>query len=155
MDHVTDRQNPLPVPRELQVRDPDSGRVRPAPPELLKGDPAAARLAAEQRSRPVHPAQLYSTITAWLLAGLLVAYFTLPHLPGRVFALMLMLEGGTRSLLELLRTEPAVAGSMSLSMMIGIGLVIAGIVMWITCGRFQRDWPVPAPGAAQPVPATA
>ena len=154
LDHVRDPERPLPVPTPLQELHPKTGQPMPRVPvplSELKGNQALMDLAKAQKARPVHPAQLYSTITAWLLAALLVAYFTLPHLPGRVFALMLMLEGGTRYLLELLRTEPAVAGTMSLSMVIGICLVIAGVVMWFACGRFPRDWPAPA----EPVPATA
>jgi prolipoprotein diacylglyceryltransferase len=90
------------------------------------------------RSRPVHPAQLYSTITAWLLAALLVAYFTLPHAHGRVFALMMILEGSSRFLLEWLRAEPPVVGQLSLSMVIGLGLVAGGIVLWVVFGRLHR-----------------
>ena len=42
---------------------------------------------------PVHPTQLYSSFTAFLLAVLLIVYLGLPHFDGRVFALMLILEG--------------------------------------------------------------
>lgn len=94
-------------------------------------------LTAERlKVHPVHPAQLYSTITALLLAALFVAYYTLPHVPGHVFALMCLLEGATRFLLEMLRVEPGVgptiAGmSLSLSMWIGLGLVLTGIILWL------------------------
>jgi prolipoprotein diacylglyceryltransferase len=92
----------------------------------------------QQRSLPVHAAQLYSTITCFILAGLLVAYFSIPHVAGRVFALMLILEGLTRYLLELLRVEPPVIGNFSLSMILGLMLVAIGIILWITFGRFRR-----------------
>jgi prolipoprotein diacylglyceryltransferase len=64
---------------------------------------------------------------------------------------MLMLEGSTRFLLELLRTEPAVAGqSFSLSMVIGLGLVALGIALWLIFGRFgHRIVPASTP---QPPP---
>jgi phosphatidylglycerol---prolipoprotein diacylglyceryl transferase len=92
----------------------------------------AAMEAERRKVRPVHPAQLYSTITALMLAGLLVAYYSLPHVPGHVFALMLMLEGATRFLLEMLRVEPPVWGSsFSLSMWLGILLVGAGGTLWM------------------------
>jgi phosphatidylglycerol:prolipoprotein diacylglycerol transferase len=88
--------------------------------------------AEARKVHPVHPAQLYSTITALLLAALLVAYYSLPHVPGHVFALMLMLEGATRFLLEMLRVEPPVWGSsFSLSMWLGILLVGAGGALWL------------------------
>jgi prolipoprotein diacylglyceryltransferase len=84
---------------------------------------------------------------------LLVAYFTLPHAPGRVFALMMILEGATRFLLEMLRTEPPVVGRLSLSMVIGLGLVAGGIVLWVFFGRYQRAGAA-AGGAGVPAGAT-
>jgi phosphatidylglycerol:prolipoprotein diacylglycerol transferase len=110
------------------------------PDEVKKKYPGAEgeRLlkAEQEKVHPVHPAQLYSTITALLLAALLTAYYTLPHVPGQVFALMCVLEGATRFLLEMLRVEPAVGGTpLSLSMWIGIGLVILGTVLWAAFKR--------------------
>ena len=138
-DQFADKDLPLPVPEALLEENPRSTAPRLIPPERLKKlGPEYVKLAAAQRSRRVHPAQLYSTVTAWLLAALLVAYFTLPHAPGRVFALMMMLEGGTRFLLEMLRTEPAVAGQFSLSMVIGLCLVAGGAVLWVVFGRVDR-----------------
>jgi phosphatidylglycerol---prolipoprotein diacylglyceryl transferase len=145
-DHFHDQDRRLDVPPPLAYVDPTTEKLRlRAPEELKKMGPAAVELAGHYRSRPVHPAQLYSTITAWILAGLLFAYFTLPHAPGRVFALMLMLEGAARFVLESLRTEPAVLGRhLSLSMVIGVGLVVAGGIMWILFGRFGSPNESPA-----------
>src|SRR5688572_11682526 len=82
--------------------------------------PNAAALARAERSLPLHPAQLYSALTAFLIAGICVSYFTLPHAPGRGFALMMMLEGLTRYVLEMLRAEPAVWGTaLTLSQWLG------------------------------------
>jgi phosphatidylglycerol---prolipoprotein diacylglyceryl transferase len=96
-------------------------------------------LANQQHALPVQPTQLYSSLTGFLLAGLLWAYWTMDHQNGRVFALMLMLEGPARFVLELIRVEPPVltgrfAGiplNMSFSMVIGILVGIAGVVMWL------------------------
>jgi phosphatidylglycerol:prolipoprotein diacylglycerol transferase len=108
----------------------------------------ARQLAATQHSPAVHPAQLYSTFNSLLITALLLAYFTMPHVPGRVFALMLMLEGPTRFLLELLRVEPPVLGPMSLSMVIGLVLFVLGALMWMAFGvqtiHGQRGFPVGA-----------
>ncbi|WP_428937210.1 prolipoprotein diacylglyceryl transferase [Fontivita pretiosa] len=79
---------------------------------------------------PVHPAQLYSAFTAFLIAGISYSFFTLRPAPGRVFALMLMLEGVTRFILELLRVEPPVLGPFSLSMLLGVGIALLGVVLW-------------------------
>ena len=140
LDHAYDREKPLDVPPPLAYSSPRTGTLQFHTPEELKEiGPEAVELSKHYRSRPVHPAQLYSTITAWIIAALLVAYFTLPHVPGRVFALMLMLEGAARFVLESLRTEPPVLGPLSLSMVIGIGLVIGGALMWVLCGRFPIE----------------
>jgi phosphatidylglycerol:prolipoprotein diacylglycerol transferase len=117
----------------------------------IKSDP---KLTSEQRQHlldeayaqhalPVHPAELYSTLTAWLIAALLIAYFTLPHAPGRVFALLLILEGVSRFLLEEVRAEPVftpfgkhIFGTMSYSMVLSIPIALVGIFLWIWFGRF-------------------
>jgi phosphatidylglycerol:prolipoprotein diacylglycerol transferase len=99
--------------------------------------PGARSLAVGQRSLALHPAQLYSALTAFLIAGITLSYYTLPHAAGRAFALMMMLEGVTRFVLEMLRTEPPVWGTpLSISMWLGLGLVIGGIALWVAFGRF-------------------
>jgi len=86
-------------------------------------------------SAGVHPAQLYSAFNAFLIAAVLLAYFTIPHIPGRAFAWMLILKGVSRFLLEMIRTEPAVLGPMSFSMVVSLVLIVLGIVMWFIFGR--------------------
>ena len=114
-------------------------------------------LARSQHALPVHPAQLYSTFTAWLIAAFLVAYFTMPHAPGRVFALMLIIEGVSRFLLETVRAEPPVIGSLSFSMVLSIPLVALGVTLWVLFGsrRLWKDIPQRTPRGAgyQPVAA--
>lgn len=135
----------LNVPRELVTRDA-KGDEQLIKPEEAKKDPTTAELLraktpGETVSLPVHPSQLYSTITALLIAGILIAFFTMQPAPGRVFALMLMLEGPTRFLLEMLRAEPPVVGPLSFSMVVSIPLFLAGVVMWFVCGRMSRSRP--------------
>src|SRR6266550_77104 len=115
-----------------------NGQKRLISPAEAQGNPELLALMKQQRSLPVHAAQIYSTITCFILAALLVAYFSMPHVAGRVFALMLMLEGLTRFLLEMLRVEPPVIGSFSLSMILGLMLVGLGAILWVTFGRFPR-----------------
>lgn len=102
-------------------------------------DPALRALARTERSAAVHPTQIYSTFNALLIGGICYAYLTLPHAVGRVFALMLILKGVTRFLLEMIRTEPPVKpewfGPMSISMVISVGLVVLGTAMWLAFGR--------------------
>jgi phosphatidylglycerol---prolipoprotein diacylglyceryl transferase len=100
---------------------------------------------ASTHSLPVHPTQLYSAFTAFLLCGLLIAYLGLPHADGRVFALMLILEGFARYVLEMIRVEPTVATvhihaqayGLSISMILGAIVVVAGIIMWKLIGRLS------------------
>ena len=100
------------------------------------------KVADAEFSDALHPAQLYSTITAWLIAAVLIAYYTLPHVPGRVFAMMVMIESPTRYILEMLRSEPAVIGRnsspehlaflppQSFSMVMSVILFAVGVVLW-------------------------
>jgi prolipoprotein diacylglyceryltransferase len=104
--------------------------LAPLPADAVAKDPALANIAASEKSNPVHPAQLYSTITSLLISAILLCYFTMPHSTGRVFAMMLMLEGPSRFLLEMLRVEPPVLGPMSLSMVLGAILFVIGVGMW-------------------------
>jgi phosphatidylglycerol:prolipoprotein diacylglycerol transferase len=132
-------------PPELLVATPD-GRTILKPTEEAKREPAAAALLREKtpgvtEARAVHPSQLYSTLTAFLLACLLVAYFTTQPVPGRVFALMLILEAPSRFLLEMLRAEPTVLGPMSFSMVMSIPLFVIGVVMWFVVGKMDPRRP--------------
>ena len=117
-------------------------------------DPLLRPIAESERSLPVHPAQLYSTFNALLLCGVLVAFYTLPHVPGRVFALMLILKGITRYLLEMLRSEPAVTTwfgyGLSFSMVVSLALIVLGLVLWFVVFRKgnSAEWTTPRPSPA-------
>ena len=102
----------------------------------------------------MHPAELYSTITALLIAAFLLAYFTLPHAPGRVFAVMLMVEGVSRFLLETVRAEPVgtlfgrhVFGQLTFGEGLSIVNVLMGVVLWVIFGS-PRIWAGSKPVAA-------
>ena len=120
--------------REIEQRSPDEL-------QRMRADAAA------QRSHPVHPAQLYSVFNALLITGVLVGFLTLAPAPGRVFALMLLLKGVSRFVLEMLRVEPKVWGNLSYSMVISIFLVAAGIAMWFGCAWLARRRATPSPSA--------
>ena len=119
--------------------------VRLRDPASFANEPDTVALAKAERSNPVHPAQLYSTFTSLLQTAILLVYFTLPHTPGRGFPLMLMMEGPSRFLLEMLRVEPPVWGNFSLSMVIGIGLFFVGVVWWIVLGFNGRGKMIATP----------
>jgi phosphatidylglycerol---prolipoprotein diacylglyceryl transferase len=115
--------------------------------ERVELDPSAKQIAAQQHALRLHPAQLYSAFTSFLITAILVAFFTMNPAPGRVMALMLMLEGVTRFLLEMVRAEPAVVGRMSISMIIAVFVVVGGVIMWFVFVERRRDG-VPAELAA-------
>ncbi len=129
VDEFHDRKLDKPVPQSLLVPTRDGVGEKLMEPEWMVKDPLAKSDADSVGSNYLHPTQLYSSLTAFMLALLLFACYTMPHPPGRVFALMLILEGATRYLLELIRVEPTVFGPMSLSMVIGVALVVCGIGM--------------------------
>jgi phosphatidylglycerol:prolipoprotein diacylglycerol transferase len=103
--------------------------------EEIRKNPELTRLASTLHARPVHPTELYSAFNSFLVAALLVAFFSLAPAPGRVFALMLVLEGVSRYTLEMIRVEPPVLGNLSFSMVLSVCFVIIGIIMWLLCGR--------------------
>jgi phosphatidylglycerol:prolipoprotein diacylglycerol transferase len=136
-------------PPEL-IRFNPTGRIDVLSPAEIRDNaallpPNTAAIAASQRSLRLHPAQLYSSFTAFLIAGFVLCYFTLPHAPGRAFALMMTVEGLTRFLLESLRVEPPVIGNFSLSMVIGLALFTLGVLLWFTFGQLDAPTPNWAP----------
>jgi len=84
------------------------------------------------RSRPVHPTQIYSAITAALLAWVLWSYYPFRRRDGEVTALMFTLYPIARFLLEMIRVdEPAVFGTgLSISQNISVLLLAAAAGMW-------------------------
>ncbi|MGA3067620.1 MAG: prolipoprotein diacylglyceryl transferase [Tepidisphaeraceae bacterium] len=128
------------VPPAPLIRRGEDGTISllPADGPEIAGDPDLQSLAAASRALPVHPAEIYSAITAFLLAAVLISYFTLPHIDGRVFALMLILEGFGRFVLEIIRVEPPVwqlhigphSFGWSTSMILGLLNCLGGIVLW-------------------------
>jgi phosphatidylglycerol---prolipoprotein diacylglyceryl transferase len=124
-------------PDQLLVEDA-RGYFRPMPPEMAARDPLLSEVAAAERSLPVHPTQIYSSVTAFLIAFLLLSAMPFIAVPGRVFALMLLVEPVTRFALELLRTEPAVFNGMSLSMVLAIPQYLVGVALWVGFGLYYR-----------------
>ena len=161
VDHYAQGRLPAPPPAELMIPLEDGSRTL-VPREQLPVNPRFAQAAKGHLSAPTHPAQLYSTVTSLLLAGIMVTYFSLSPVPGSVFGLMLVLEGISRFILEMLRTEPAVVGTgtgtltflppLSFSMVVSAILVIIGVIMWTALHLFHPDRrsgqsPLPAPNA--------
>jgi phosphatidylglycerol:prolipoprotein diacylglycerol transferase len=124
------------------------------PAQQVKADAALASLAAQQKSRPVINTQLISTVTALLIAAVATAFFTLGKTPGRGFGLMMILEGMTRFLIEGLRVEPSVLSvgqvHLTLSQLIGLGVALGGVTLWIAAGLRQKADELPLAPAVSP-----
>ncbi len=95
------------------------------------------------QSLPVHPAQIYASVNAFLLA--LVLYLALPwrRREGDVGALMLTLYPISRFLLEAIRSdESGFAGTtLTISQWVSVGLLSVAVAWWIVT-RLIR--PIPA-----------
>jgi phosphatidylglycerol:prolipoprotein diacylglycerol transferase len=100
------------------------------------------------RSRPVHPTQLYSAIDAALLGWLLWTFYPLRRRDGEAIALLLTIHPITRFLLEIIRTdEPAVFGTgMTISQNVSFVLLLCGVALWWYLSRSPRGvvWPLAA-----------
>lgn len=123
----------------------------------LREDPALEAMAGRSRSLPVHPAQIYSTLNALLIAGICLACFTLRRSAGQVFALMLILYSVGRFMLETLRVEPAVKlfgldPGFSYSMWVAIFTFIGGILLWVFFQFRYRPAPMRSAPPESPAP---
>lgn len=100
----------------------------------------------EMSALPVHPAQLYSTFNSLLVTATLVAFFTMAGGTGRVFSVMLVMEGASRFLLESVRAEPHDywGHTMSFSMVLGLLLAGVGLLMSAAIWRMNRQTAMPA-----------
>ncbi|HEY8665672.1 MAG TPA: prolipoprotein diacylglyceryl transferase [Tepidisphaeraceae bacterium] len=97
-------------------------------------------LARQEKANPVQPTQLYSSFNAFLIAALLFFYFWKPHAWGRTFAWMLILDGSSRYILEMIRVEPPLNphlfGPLSIAQVTAVALVLAGIALWFIFGWY-------------------
>lgn len=91
-------------------------------------------------SLPVHPTQLYSSINALVICLFLLAFERIRRHDGQVLAMMFMLYGVTRFLLEILRDdEPWIFAhtrfGLTIAQTISLGLVLVAVGLWIYVWR--------------------
>jgi len=114
------------------------------------------RLAAQHRSLPVHPAQLYSTVTALVIAFFLNALYWRRTRDGQVICTLLLIEAPTRFLLEMVRTDNPhdVFGLLTISQFIALCMMLAGLIGLLWLQRLPprspraATWEPPAVAAA-------
>ncbi|MGD2108756.1 MAG: prolipoprotein diacylglyceryl transferase [Phycisphaerae bacterium] len=86
-------------------------------------------IAASCHSRPVHPTQLYSSINALLLSGVLAGIFYIRKRHGVVIAALFLLYPIPRTILELIRVDnPHDVGTLTASQAVSLGMFIVGLV---------------------------
>jgi len=97
-------------------------------------------LPAPPRSLPVHPTQIYSSISAFALCLFLLAYHPFRRRDGVVFGLLVTIYPVIRILLEIIRTDEAPQFGTGLSISQLVSLILLGLVVlyWIWVLRQPR-----------------
>lgn len=102
------------------------------------------------RSLKVHPTQVYSSVNAFLLCGLLWFYFPFRRFDGEVFSLLIIIYPVARFLLEAIRVDEGgqLNTDLTISQWVSLGLVLAGFSLWAWCRSYPGEPPVdPIPTA--------
>ncbi len=96
---------------------------------------------------PLHPTQIYSSLLAFLLAGILSWSFRRRPYEGFVVGLMFILYPVNRFVLELIRSDEQgqLGTSLTISQLISVGLFISGVSLLVWLSK-TRD---PIPSAEQ------
>ncbi len=117
---------PAVIVNQMRARDMSAGELR--------------ALAKQHSSLPVHPAQLYSTITLLLLAGLLSALYWRRTRDGQVICVLLLVEPLTRWMLEVIRADNPVdtLGTFTISQFLAVMLSLVGLI-----GLIGLKWATP------------
>ena len=97
------------------------------------------------RSRPVHPTQLYSSINAFLICLVLLAYYPYRRRDGEVIGILLTIYPVVRFLEEALRTDERAIGftSMSISQNVSVLLLFAMAGYWFALLRLPAHRALP------------
>ncbi len=97
---------------------------------------------------PVFPTPLYETIICLILFGLLWSVRKKLKIPGRLFALYLMLNGIERFFVEKIRvnTQLDIIFRPTQAELIALLLFLSGLILWIYLGRNHKQTGNPQPG---------
>ena len=101
----------------------------------------------------VHPTQIYSTIDALILLGLMLAYDPLRRRSGVLLAIFLTTYPITRALIEQLRgDEPAFFAGMTISQNVSLATFFVGLGLWAYLLSRPPDLAGPLADSVQPTP---
>ena len=92
---------------------------------------------APKKSLPTHPAQIYSSLNAFLLCGILLAFAPFQRRDGTLLALTLTIYPITRFLLEIVRQDEAAVNrfGFTISQTVSFGILSVGILLWMLVRR--------------------
>ena len=96
--------------------------------------------AAPERSLPIHPAQLYSTLDAVIICFFLLAYDPFRRRDGELLALLITIYPVTRFLIEIIRTDegPVFQTGLSISQNVSLLLLVVAAGLWYYVRRQPR-----------------
>lgn len=112
-----------------------------------RSDPARATSVAELRSlaaaattKPTHPAQLYASFSAVLLAVVLAQVYRVRHRHGVVFVALLLLYAPVRFVLESIRTDnPVDTAGLTVSQFTSVALFVVGAAFLFVLYRYLPE----------------
>jgi len=108
--------------------------------------------APQNRSKPVHPAQLYASIDGLLLAWLLSVFFYRRKRHGMVFALLLLLYPLVRVIEEVIRIDnPHDTAGLTVSQFVSVMLFATGLVFTYVLHRLPLRSPRAVPYVPPPL----
>lgn len=131
--------------------DNDQSKILKSYGELTEQQKRMLKEGDKLRSMPVHPTQLYSSATGLVLSVVLYLFWRRAKnarqskntskvfiKPGCIFSLMFILYGISRFLIEFCRDDnPFEIDSMTISQIIGFGLIAAGFVLMLIFHRMR------------------
>jgi len=138
---VRGRMEPhLHLPQSFMYYDANEGAWSPKPLEWLTEHQRREVTEGRYRCIPVHPSQSYASLAALAICGVLYMLWRQSlssgvlsawwRTPGLAFCLMLILYGFVRYLLELTRDDnPFEVAHLTISQLIGLGMIILGLVL--------------------------
>jgi phosphatidylglycerol---prolipoprotein diacylglyceryl transferase len=123
------------------------------PRELLTPAEKEAVNNGPYRCLPVHPTQIYDSLNAFFLCGILYLFWRyvgygsngkMPRFrigkPGCTFALMFILYGPARIFFESLRDDnPYEMNGLTISQLISIGLIVLGVILMVVFASARPD----------------
>jgi phosphatidylglycerol:prolipoprotein diacylglycerol transferase len=99
-------------------------------------------MAAQHRSLPVHPVQVYGIITALLLSWLLLELLYQRKRHGVVFAALCMIYPIARMFEEIVRVDnPRDSAGLTISQAVSVGMFVGGLVLLIVLWRLPERSP--------------